>query len=484
LFSTAVTLGCCVVGIFLAIVLSRPNLPWAGTMRLLSVLPLAIPSFLMALSVIMLFSKEGIVTRLLHFQPFNPFTPFGCFVVQVFAFFPLVTLTTSAALERMDPSLEEAASVLGAPRAYTFSTVSLPMLVPGVAAGAFLTFIRSFGDFATLELLLPSQIKVIVVEAYRDMSGNTYWGGAATMSTIMVAVILGLLAVQKYWIERNRYETMTGRAVASRRGGPAGLTGWLMFAGALLLLGFPLLNLLVILLLASSATWGATLLPSHYTLANFSRVLAPAADGHYPLLNSLWLSGMALVGALLLAGTVCFIVARTKIKGRQLLDLITVLPFIIPGTAFAIALITCFNTPPLALHLTVYIVVLAYIVTRAPYAVRSIQASFQQIGPAMEESSRTLGATPNLTTWKVLVPLIRPGIIAGAIMIFISCMTDVAITIMVCPPNWYPASVDIFNRIADSSYFAASAYGMVLMAFIFIPYIIMLKVVGSRDMSL
>lgn len=480
LFSSAVTVACCVLGASLAFAFDRFDLPFSGALRVLAILPLAIPSFLMALSVQFLFGRSGIVTTTIG-PVLNPFSPLGCGVVQAFTFFPLVYLTATATLERMDPALDEASAVLGAPRVLTFCRVSLPMLAPGMAAGAFLAFIRSFGDFASLQLLMPSKIRMIVVEAYRDMSGNAYWGGAATLSTVMIVVILCILAIQKLVVERNRFETMTGRAVGARRkiGGPA-LRG-AVFTATAAVLAFPVMNLVVIALLSVSGSWGNTLLPDTYSLSHFEKALVTSPTS---LVNSLALTAMALAGSLLLAGCVAYTVHRGRSSVRHGLDFIVQLPFVLPGTAFAIALVTVFNNPPLALHLTVYIVVLAYIVTRTPYGVRTILASLQQIGPAMEESSRTLGANDVMTLAKVLVPLIRPGIVAGGVMIFISCMTDVAITLMVCPPSWYPASLSIFVQIADARYFDASAYGLILMGMIFAPYAFLLRRAGAKQMSI
>ncbi|MHB2017238.1 MAG: ABC transporter permease [Candidatus Xenobia bacterium] len=479
-YGGTVTFGCCLLGVALALIMARTAIPFKNVLRVMAVFPLAVPPYLMALSFIILFGRGGIVTRLMHVA-WDPFTPLGAVLVQVFAFFPLIFLTTSATLERLDPSMEEAASMLGAERVYSFFTVSLPLLLPGIAAGAFLTFIRSFGDFATPLLLMPERVKLIVVEAYRDMSGNTYWGGASTLSTMMVLVILVILALQKYGVERNRFETLTGKAIAQPRLFSHRGICLVLFVVTALVLAFPLLNLAVIGLLSISREWGSTLFPTALTLEHYRQVLIvnPSA-----VINSWLLCLAALAGALVLALAVAWTIHRTKFWGRHVLDFTTLLPFIIPGTAFAIGLVTVFNEPPLALHLTVTLVVIAYVVTRAPYAVRSIMASFQQIGPSMEESSKTLGGTGTLTLWKVLIPLVRPGILAGGIMIFISCMTDVAITIMVCPPAAYPASQAIFSEIAESHYFAASAYGIILMAIIFVPYVIMLRMTGMKDMSM
>ena len=129
-----------------------------------------------------------------------------------------------------------------------------------------------------------------------------------------------------------------------------------------------------------------------------------------------------------------------------------------------------------SLHLTALIVVCAYIVTRMPYGVRTSLASFQQIGRSMEESSKTLGATSALTIFKVIVPLVMPGLAAGSIMVFISAMQDVAVTLMTCPPDWYPASVFVFLQIQEGNVFDASAYGIILFGLILIPYSIAWKI--------
>jgi len=130
--------------------------------------------------------------------------------------------------------------------------------------------------------------------------------------------------------------------------------------------------------------------------------------------------------------------------------------------------------------LTATLVLCAYVVTRMPFAVRSILASLQQVGPSLEEGSKTLGATSSLTMARVTIPLILPGLTAGAIMVFISAMQDVAITLMTCPPRWYPASIFVFQRIQEGDVFDASAYGMVLLGLILVPYALVWRLGGVR----
>lgn len=471
-----VTLASMAIGVGVAFCLHSTNMKGKALFALLVIVPLSTPPFLGALAFKNLLGDYGIVTRALEaiglFQPFKGQSALSAGLVQSFLFFPFVTLTTLAALERFDSSLPEASRVLGGSRLYSFFTATLPTLMPGILAGGFLVFIRAFGDFATLRLLLPTQYHMIVVEAYRDLSGNTYWGGATMLSTLMVASILVLLTLQKYVVEGGSYQTVTGRS-----GARSALASQRQTVGDKLALGFccavfsvPLAFLASTFMVSLARNWGAEVAPSEFTLSRYSIIVQSLFTEDSPLVNSFSLAIPGLLGCLVMAFGVAFLIARGGGKTAQFLDFITVLPFVVPGVAFAVALIGVFNTAPLELHRTPYLVIIAYIVTRAPYAIRTILASFQQIGTSMEEGSRTLGGSEILTLTRVTIPLVLPGILAGAAMIFISAMQDVALTLMIAPSDWYPTSVFAFKEIESGRIYEASAYGIVLFLLIVIPY--------------
>lgn len=481
-----VTLCSTAIGVAVAFALRRTNMPGREFFRMLAILPLSMPPFLGALAFRNLMGNTGLLTNLLHSvglsHPFSAQSPVSAGIVQSFLFFPFVVLTTVAALDRSDPTLGEAAEVMGARKGFAFWTVHLPVLMPGISAGAFLIFIRSFGDFATLKLLLPIQYSMIVVEAYRDLSGNTYWGGASMLSSIMIAVILTILALQKYFVERGTYETVTGKAGGSSQIKARPLVDGLALGFCLAVFAVPILFLFSTALSSVAQNWGTELLPPSYTFNRYGRIFGELfGDDSSPLLNSFLLTLPALLGTVVMAFIVAYLISRTKHWTGQALDFATMLPFVVPGVAFAVALIGAFNAPPMELHFTATLVVLAYVVTRVPYGVRSTLASFQQIGTSMEESSKTMGGTDILTLFKVTVPLVLPGVLAGAIMVFISCMQDVAITLMISPPDWYPASVFVFHEIEAGRMFDASAYGIVLLFLIMIPYAIAFKLGGVRS---
>lgn len=488
-----VTLVASVIGVGVAFCLHSTNLPYKKFFSLLVIVPLSTPPFLGALAFKNLLGDFGMITRLFEAMglshPFVGQSALSAGMVQSFLFFPFVTLTTVAALERFDNSLPEASRVLGGSQRYGFLTVTLPTLLPGILAGAFLVFVRSFGDFATLKLLLPIQYSMIVVEAYRDLSGNVYWGGATMLSTLMVVVILTLLTLQKYVVEGGSYQTVTGRsgARAFNPGEKRTTADKAAFLFCSAVFSVPLLFLASTFLVSIARNWGAEIAPSQFTFNRYFQIAKLAlTQWDSPLVNSFNLTIPALIGCVIISFSVAFLISRGKGKSAQVLDFVTVLPFVIPGVAFAVALIGVFNTEPFDIfkdwwligsfqsffprHFEAPLVIYAYIVTRAPYGVRTILASFQQIGTSMEEGSRTLGAGELLTLLRVTVPLVLPGILAGSVMIFISAMQDVAITLMIAPPDWYPTSVHVFHEIEVGRIYEASAYGIVLFLLILIPY--------------
>ena len=474
-FCPVVTLLATALGTLTALCLSRNDLPGRRWFSALAIIPLALPSFLGALALKNLLGINGVVTKALSLAglplPFEAQSVWAAVFAQVFLYFPFVLLTVAANLENSDDSLGEAAQVLGADEAMTLWTVRLPLLMPGLAAGAFLVFIRSFGDFSVISLLMPLNCPMIVVEAYRDLSGSTYWGGAAMLSMVMVLTLLTVLALQKYCLEKGSFTVIGGRGVQKAKccADNPGLK-WPAFAFCLFVFSVPLAFVATTFVVSIAGEWGIEVLPHSYTLSRYGEILRSLLETHSPIVNSFMLSGPGLFWSMLLAVPVAWVINRGRSFWRHVLDMLILLPFIVPGVVLAVALICAFNGPPLPWHLTAALVVCAYVLTGMPYAVREISASLAQLGPSLEEGSQTLGANYLLTLIKVVIPLIWPGIRAGAVLVFIACMQEAAITIMTCPPDWKPVSVCIFTEIQEGSIFNASAYGIVLFTLIVVPY--------------
>lgn len=473
-FCSLVTAASCFLGITAAFCIERVNIPGRGLFKLLCIVPLALPSFLGALAVKNVLGINGVITKALTSLglglPFEAQSVWAAGLTQVFLYFPFVLLTVSAALEYFDSSLTEAAQVLGANSVFIFFTVRLPLLLPGILSGAFLVFVRSFGDFSAISLLMPMQYPMIIIEAYRDLSGSTYWGGACMLSVLMMLTVLIWLGLQKYCLSQANYEVIGGKG---RKNIQRSHNPWIRALAWLFctcVFAVPFCFVFTTFIVSIAGTWGIEVLPSSYTLSRYAEVWKTSWAPNSPLVNSFMLSLPGLFWSLLLAAASASFIARSNSHWRHVLDFCILLPFIVPGVVFAVALICTFNGPPLALHLTGALVVCAYILTSMPYGVRSVAASFSQVSRSLEESSYTLGAPSLLTFAKITAPIIRPGLAVGAIMIFIACMQEVAITLMTCPPQWRPVSTYIFMEIQEGNVFNASAYGIVLFLLILIPY--------------
>ena len=484
-FSPAAVILSVLLAVSLAWCFKYTAMPGKGLLRCLAVLPLALPSFLGALAMKNLWGINGVLTKLsaaLEIEPLiSAQSVASALIVQVFLYFPLVLLPVGAVWERSSQNLRDTAESFGSSGFFTFLSVDLPIILPGVMAGAVLVFIRSLGDFSALSLLMPIKYPLLILEAYRDLSGSTYWGGACMISTLILLVVAAVLLMQKLALNSDAYGIVTGRSLnlSADRVRVCRLRDWAAWLFSLAALSVPVLFLALTFLVSIAGSWGIELLPSAYTFERYLNIAGELFKSDSPLLNSLLLASAGVCGSVFLALVTVFTSAKGRQWYYQLLDYAVLMPFVIPGTALAIALICDFNGPPLALHLTAALVVCAYILTSAPYAVRTLTASLQQIGRELAEGSLVLGADGLFTKVKIILPLIKSGLGAGIILVFIACVQEVAVTVMICPPEWRPAAVYIFTEIQEGNVFNASAYGILVFLLILIPYVFVLKLNSS-----
>lgn len=464
-----VTLVATIMGTVLAFAVTRTQMPGRKLVRALTIIPLVVPPFIGGYAFTFLMGDNGMLAALSRAlggsgRMMDLYSPLGIALVQIFFFFPLVFLSVSAALENIDNTLEEAAATQGAPRWYAILTTTLPMAFPGIASGALLVFIDSIGDYGTFGLLAPKGFPLIAVEAYKELSGYFHWGASAMLSMVMVVMAVAVLVLQKVWLERGHFVSVTGKRGALKPlGGRA--TGWVMLVVSLLFLLPSLLGMMAMIFMAFTKAWGTGAFPEVYTLENFRRAFITSPE---PIKNSLVLSCAATAIGVVYALVITYIEKRTRVRGRKLLDTTAMLPLVIPGTAIAVAFIVTFNKPPLRLHNTVWILIAAYTIRRMPYAVRSLSAAFEQLDPSLDEAAMTMGASRPYTIWTVIAPLLTPGLIAGAMMVFINAIKEVSTSIMLSPASWTPLSAHIYRGLQEQYVFQAAAYAVVLVLLVLI----------------
>ena len=402
----------------------------------LATLPLVIPPFVGAVALQLILGRSGTVNLLLM-RWFDTSIPFmeglaGIVLVQTLHFFPFIMLNTAVSLSNIDPSLEEMAHNMGCHGLRLFRRVTLPLMLPGFMAGCLLTFIRAVDDLGTplmlnyKNLLAPQAYLRITTIGIDDVDGYV-------ICVILVFISLGSLLVARKYLSLSEYATLhQGTAVARP------VTGFkrlaiLLFCG--LVLSVSLLPHIGIVILSFAKIWSFSLLPTTYTLDNFTEIFFRAP--HF-VKNTLLYTGLAAALDVFLGAIIAFLLIRSRVWGKNALDAVATLPIAIPGVVLAVGYLRVFHGwdfPGLGAPLTStwIILVVAYTVRRLPYTVRASYAALQQVHISLEESAQNLGANRLRTFVKITLPLISGGLVAGGLIAFMTSCVELSSTIMLVP---------------------------------------------------
>jgi iron(III) transport system permease protein len=402
----------------------------------LATLPLVIPPFVGAVALQLILGRSGMVNLLLM-RWFDMSIPFmegltGVVLVQTLHFFPFIMLNTAVSLSNIDPSLEEVAQNMGCHGLRLFRRVTLPLMLPGFIAGCLLTFIRAVDDLGTplmlnyKNLLAPQAYLRITTIGIDDVDGYV-------ICVILVVISLGSLLIARKYLSLSEYATLHRSAAAARP--VAGMKGLAMLLFCGLVLSVSLLPHIGIVILSFAKIWSFSLLPTTYTLDNFTEILFRAP--HF-VKNTLLYTALAAALDVFLGAIIAFLLIRSRVWGRNLLDAVATLPIAIPGVVLAVGYLRVFHGwdfPGLGAPLTStwIILVVAYTVRRLPYTVRASYAALQQVHVSLEESAQNLGANRLRTFVRITLPLISGGLVAGGLIAFMTNCVELSSTIMLVP---------------------------------------------------
>jgi iron(III) transport system permease protein len=479
LLSVGISLGsvalCAVVGTVLAVLLNRYDFPGRRVLEVLAVLPMALPPLIGAVSFVLLFSETGIVPRAAHqLLGADPASlsvsgVAGVLLVHTFTMYPYFYLTVSAGLSGMDPSVEEAAQSLGAPRWKVWASVVLPMLTPALVSGGLLTFMRSMGSFTAPQLY---NVQTLTMQIVATRTGGMYELAAAQSTVLAVVSILFLLLMR--WYQSRRIHRSLSKGIQRTRTRTTGISSALALIGSVALSIVLLAPIAAIALVSFSVdrSWTVQVLPPDYTLGNYTRIFTDPAS-LLPINVSVQTSLIAAVAATVIGATAAWIIARWPGRGGSLLDVAVMLPWALPGTVIGINLVTAFSgDSPAALGLvlvgSVAILPVAYFVRFVPLVFRSTGASIAQLDPSVDEAAQSLGASPLRALRTVVLPLIAKGVLAGALLAFVEGVGEYVASVIVYPAGSAPLSVAIYQRIYAADFGSASAYGTLQIVLIFI----------------
>lgn len=481
LVGTATTAAALLLGVPLALLNDRCVYPGKNLLGTLVLVPLILPPFVGAIGLKQVFGQYGAFNALLIALGLRPAgwtfdwfaaSPFwGIVAVQALSLFPIVYLNAVAALANLDPTLEEAACNLGCSGPRRFFRITLPLIRPGLFAGATVVFIWAFTELGTpLVFDYPHITSVQIYHGLRDLGGNPF---PYALVAVLLASALGLYAVGKGLFGRTGYGMM-GRAASApsvtRLRPLVATTCTLVFAGVILLALLPHAG---VVLVAFSRDWYATVLPEAFTLENFRLAL-----GHdltvTSIANSLKFASAATILDLGLGVAIAYVVVRSRIAGRQWLDVLAMLPLAVPGLVLAFGYLAmtqegrwlAFLNPT---HDPTILLILAYAMRRLPFMVRAAAAGLEQTSETLEEAGQSLGAPPWRATLRITLPLISANLIAGGLLAFAFAMLEVSDSLVLAQKQaYYPitkAILELLQLLGDGK-FIASSLGVWAMVFL------------------
>lgn len=477
-FSTALTAA---IALPLALLADRYLFPGKNLFSALLLIPMILPPFVGAIGVKQILGQEGALNALLEslhlLDPAHPIDwlgqsrLFGVVVMNALHLYPILYLNLVAALANVDPAMEEAAENLGCTGFRKFRKITLPLIMPGFFAGGIIVFIWSFTELGVPLMFDFTRVtSVQIFSGIKDIGGNPF--PFALVAVMLISTVL-LYTLSKATFGRASHAMM---AKATSQGGPrptSPLGGWLIagfFAAVTVLAILPHLG---VVLVAFSRDWYGSILPEGWTLEHFRQALGH--DLTLPSIqNSLKYASLATLVDLVLGIAIAYVVTRTRLPGRQILDAMAMLPLAVPGLVLAFGYLAMTQEGKLFAFMNpavdpLLILVIAYSVRRLPYVVRSAAAGFQQTSVTLEEAAQNLGCPPFRTLRKITLPLIAANLMAGGLLAFSFAMLEVSDSLILAQKQQdFPitkAIYELYNLLGDGR-FIASALGVWAMCFL------------------
>lgn len=464
LLAVAVAAAGTVLGFVFAFAVIRTNLPrfFKAAVSTIIVLPLISPPFTSSIAITLALGPNGLILKALGLGNLIIYGFWGTWLSETLTYFPVAFLTMTAVLMAIDPTLEDAALSLGSTRLRTLASVTLPLAIPGLANAFLLLFASSLSDFATPLVLAGHNFPILPTQAYLQITGLHDLKGGATLSFILIIPAMLVYVLQRCWIGRRSYVTVTGKAsarTALRTVDRVGEGLLAAFCSAVCL--FILFLYLIIFLGSLVKVWGVDY---SLTLANFDYVYS---RGLKAITDTLVIAAVATPLGGILAVAIGYITTRKRYAGNKLLEFVSLLNYSLPGTVIGIAYIIAFNTGPVVLTGTLAIIVAAYAFRYEATGIRSTVAALHQIDNSLEEAALSLGASSLTCFRRVTLPLIVPAVISGMKFLLVRSMTAISATIFLVSVSWTLLTTRILECITEMQFAQAAAFSVVLIAIIF-----------------
>ena len=480
LLGTLVGLIGSALGFLLAYVQVRCKFFGKRFLHLISLLPIVSPPFAVATAVITLFGRRGIVTyRVLGLQDFTIYGLPGLTLVLAVSFFPVAYMNFKGLLEHLDPALDEAAQSLGAARWTVFRTVTLPMMIPGIASSFLLLFVETIADLAN-PLAIGGDYTVLASKAYMAITGEYNLGGGAAYCLVLLVPALLVFIVQRYWVSKKEVVSVTGKPAGKPQQMVDGPGYWVLMVAAWLVVAFTILIYGTVVVGSFMKSIGIN---NTWTLDNF--VWAMEGNGGQAMITTTLLALIATPVAGIFGMIIAWLVVRKLRVAQGALDFIGMLGLAVPGTVVGIGYMLAFNMPIIfgnrqffpaltggnAVFAGALGIIMVFIVRSMPTGQRAGVAALQQIDPAIDEASTSLGASGTTTFRKITLPIIRPAFLSGLTNSFARSMTTLSPIIFIVTPRTRILTAEIFGEVNAGRFGHAFAYCTILL-------IIVMAVIG------
>lgn len=477
------TLIAATLGLSMAYVTRQVKIAGSKWLNILIVVSYLSPPFIGAYAWIQLLGRTGLITNFINLIPGVNFEGIYGFagIVLVFSLqsFPLVYMYVCGALENLDNSLNEAAESLGANNFQRVTGVILPLVLPTVLASGLLVFMRVFSDFGT-PMLIGEGYRTFPTVLYNQFMGevtnDNYF--AAALCVIIIAITLVFFFLQRRIARKHTYSMSALKPMQPRqlKGTSNALCHAFVYLVVLLAM-LPQITVIVTSFLKESTPGMYT---SEFTLINYQTIFSKNPK----VLSNTYLYGLAAILIVVVLGImISYLAVRKRSALTSTVDTLTMLPYIIPGSVLGIAFLYAFAKPPLALTGTAMIIIVALTVRRLPYTIRSSTAIIGQISPSIEEASISLGASELRSFGEITVPMMLPGVLSGAIMSWVTVISELSSSIMLYRANTQTLTVSIYTEVIRDCFGNAAAYSTVLTVTSVLSLLLFFKLTGRKDIS-
>ena len=473
-----------VVGLPLAYLMRSVKIRGGSFLNILIVISYLSPPFIGAYAWIQMLGRNGVVTHFIndlfgiHYGGVYGFA--GIVLVFTLQSFPLVYIYVSGALKNLDNSLNEAAESLGCSRMGRIWKIIVPLVMPTLLASSMLVFMRVFADFGT-PMLIGEGYQTLPVLIYNQFMGEVSGddGFAAAICCIVIGLTIVMFFVQRFLATRNTYAMTALKPMVAEKA--KGLRNILAHLAVYLTVGLAVLPQFVVIYTSFLATNGGQVFTGGFALQSYEATLF--AKDNDVIWHTYFLGLCAIAIVLVVGVLIAYLSMRKKNALNSVLDVVTMFPFIIPGSVLGIAFVFAFNKSPVILTGTALIMIISFAVRRMPYTVRSSAAVLGNISPSIEEAAVSLGASEMTTFRKITIPMMAPGVLSGAIMSWVTIISELSSSIILYTNSTQTLTVSIYTEVIRGNYGNASAYATILTLTSVLSLLIFYKVTGKRDVS-